>query len=269
MSQTIIDFQYKVNYDESSFLITSCNEQTFKGIISFPLRHCKTLQATHLSSSLHLSDNKNSYSSTFNTTPKDSCSNPGTNLLEISEQLEMSTVPSQDNVFLLYGEKYSGKTHLANIWQKRNNATFLNETDLEYPQLQKHYSYVLEDIDKYSGDKEVLIYNIINVAKENDAYLLLTGSSLIFSLPDLLSRLLSIKQISIAKPDAELIQGIVTKILSDNEITISKTILEYIATFAHREFSFINSITNKIISLGAGNLDKQIIQHIANNKDVR
>ncbi len=152
-------------------------------------------------------------------------------------------------IFLLYGEKGCGKTHLAHIWQKPSDAKIIKEIDLyNLYSLINHKALILEDIEKI--DEELLLH-LINFSHENLKYLLLTSNlspkELNFQLPDLRSRILTITSIAINKPEAELLKAVLLKHLSDRQLKVHPATLDYIILRIDRSFNklmqFIEELT--------------------------
>ncbi|MBL6665231.1 MAG: hypothetical protein ISQ34_05245 [Rickettsiales bacterium] len=92
---------------------------------------------------------------------------------------------------IIKGEKSSGKTHLVHFLQENYGVKIV---DLEGDKVdlvnlfEKGYFYVLEDVDKIENDE--LLLNIINLAKENEAFLIFTLTNEIKTkIKDLISRL--------------------------------------------------------------------------------
>ncbi|MEK6734084.1 MAG: DnaA/Hda family protein [Pseudomonadota bacterium] len=142
-------------------------------------------------------------------------------------------------IILLHGEKGSGKTHLAHIWQKLTNAKIINNLDfynLHY--LINHKALILEDI--HEIEEESLLH-LINFSHENSQYLLLTSdlapTKLDFKLQDLRSRILAIPDVSIYPPDEELLKAVLLKHLTDLQLKINPAIMDYIIMRIERSFA--------------------------------
>ncbi len=144
---------------------------------------------------------------------------------------------------LLIGETYTGKTHLAHVWQEFNSASFincglvskditilpeLNSTKIKAlsqlaPNIENSAAVICDDIEKW--DQEML-FHCINIANENDKPLLMTAKKLPDSvLPDLESRLRSSHIIAIYQPNDELLRVIVNKLLSDLQLRVEPSVI--------------------------------------------
>ena len=115
--------------------------------------------------------------------------------------------PKWEKKFLnICGEKYSGKTHLANIFLKNfkgikiNSTSFKNE---DFKNLKIYENIVLEDFDK--NINENLIYSFFNFIDQDNKYLIINSSIPIseidFKLEDLRSRAKNCLVAKINKPD--------------------------------------------------------------------
>lgn len=152
------------------------------------------------------------------------------------------------NISLIYGENGSGKTHLSYIWQNLSGAKRLTNNDLHSFYFNDK-ALILEDIENI--DQESL-FHLINVAQENQQYLLLNSSispaNLKLTLPDLRSRILSIPSVAIESPDAELLKAVLLKHLSDRNLQINAVAVDYIIPRIDRSFTKLIGLINKLES---------------------
>ena len=109
-------------------------------------------------------------------------------------------------------------------------------------------------IDDYKNDiDEKLLYSIINMASQDNKYLII--SSLISlkkfktKLKDLNSRFTSFIDIGIDLPTDDLLRVILTKSFSDKQIKISKKNIEYILKNIDRSYEKVNLFANSIDDL--------------------
>ena len=147
-------------------------------------------------------------------------------------------------IILLYGDSGSGKTHLAYIWKNLTDAKIIT---LPSDKIFTHKSLILEDIDNL--EQESLLH-VINLAQENQQYLLLTAClspmQLKFSLADLRSRILAIPAIAIASPDNDLLRAILLKYLSDRQLEIHSASIDYIIMRIDRSFSMLRKFIDEL-----------------------
>ena len=138
---------------------------------------------------------------------------------------------SYPKILLIYGEKASGKTHLAHIWQSISKAKIISPESCNHLHSLTHESaLILEDIENIS--EQELLLHLINFSHENQQYLFLTSAlpptKLNFSLPDLSSRILALFSIEIKSPDEELLRTILFKALSERQLQIHIAAIDYI-----------------------------------------
>ena len=158
------------------------------------------------------------------------------------------------NFINIIGQKFSGKTHLINIFIKKNkgiriNGRFLNEDDLK--KIAIHENIIIEDLT--TNINENLLYSLINLIEQDNKYVIITSLNPIvdvdFKLADLRSRAKSFLLLNIAQPDDELIFGIILKNLSDRQILLDKKLIDYTVKRIERSYSKIHSFIYKIDQL--------------------
>ena len=179
--------------------------------------------------------------------------------------------PKWEKKFLnICGEKYSGKTHLANIFLKKfkgikiNSTSFKNE---DFKNLKIYENIVLEDFDK--NINENLIYSFFNFIDQDNKYLIINSSIPIseidFKLEDLRSRAKNCLVAKINKPDDELIFALILKNFSDRQILIDKKLIDYITKRINRSYGKIYEFIYKINELSLikkKSIDFKIIKEV-------
>jgi len=154
----------------------------------------------------------------------------------------------------LYGEKFSGKSHLASIFEKKTTCIkifskeFRDETIQNFKTKQ---ALIIEDLDE--NFPENLLYTILNITEQENKYLLITSlkplNKFNFKLPDLVSRIRNCLIIGIKQPDDNLIFALLIKYLSDRQININKKLIEYIIKRVDRSYEKIFLFIHKIDKL--------------------
>ena len=144
----------------------------------------------------------------------------------------------------LYGEKFSGKSHLASIFEKKTTCIktfskeFSNETIQNFKTKQ---ALIIEDLDK--NFSEDLLYTVLNIVEQENKYLLITSLVPLikfnFKMPDLISRIRNCLLIGIKNPDDNLIYALLIKYLSDRQINIDKKLIEFIIKRIDRSYEKI------------------------------
>ena len=159
----------------------------------------------------------------------------------------------EKNFLNISGEKYSGKSHLANIFLKkfdgiRIESNLLNDENLK--SIKPYQNIVLEDLDLDINEK--LIYTLFNIIDQDNKFLLITSTKPIteinFKLEDLRSRTKNCLLTTIENPDDELMFALILKNLSDRQITLNKKLIDFIIKRIDRSygkiFEFIYKIDN-------------------------
>ncbi|MBO7332744.1 MAG: hypothetical protein J6U64_03675 [Alphaproteobacteria bacterium] len=145
----------------------------------------------------------------------------------------------------LYGEKGSGKTHLAHLFS--DNIIKAKDLTLADIPLFK-FRTVLEDIDETKD--ETILFHAFNYAKENGLCLLMTARQQpLFKLPDLKSRIASVVSVKIHAPDDDLIRSILCKLFSDRQIAVEADVIGYLLTHMERTYETLRLVVEKVDKL--------------------
>ena len=154
----------------------------------------------------------------------------------------------------LYGKKFSGKSHLASIFEKKTTCTkvFSEEfSDKTIQTFKTKQALIIEDLDE--NFSENLLYTVLNIIEQENKYLLITSleplNKFNFKLPDLISRIRNCLIIGIKNPDDNLIFALLIKYLSDRQINIDKKLIEYIIKRIDRSYEKIFLFIHKIDKL--------------------
>ena len=154
----------------------------------------------------------------------------------------------------LYGEKFSGKSHLASIFEKKTTCikVFSEEfSDMTIQNFKIKQALIIEDLDE--NFSENLLYTVLNIIEQENKYLLITSleplNKFNFKLPDLISRIRNCLIIGIKNPDDNLIYALLIKYLSDRQINIDKKLIEYIIKRIDRSYEKIFLFIHKVDKL--------------------
>lgn len=143
----------------------------------------------------------------------------------------------------LVGPEGAGKSHLAAIWAELTgarvlSARLLGETDL--PAAFATGALVLEDLAP-SGLDERVLFHLLNLAGEEEAYLLITARNNLASLPvgirDLASRLRAVPAVTLQPPDDELLCAVILKLAADRQLSVDASLVRYLAKRIERSFA--------------------------------
>ena len=155
------------------------------------------------------------------------------------------------NFLNINGERYSGKTHLVNIFLKKFKgikfeANTLNNNNLK--DIKIYQNIILENLDKNIDEK--LIYTLLNIIDQDNKYLIITSKESIvdikFSLVDLKSRTKNFILQKIERPDDDLLYALIIKNLSDRQISIEKNLINYTIKRIDRSYRKIFDFIYKI-----------------------
>src|SRR5207245_4755517 len=143
-------------------------------------------------------------------------------------------------IMWLAGPEGSGKSHLAAIWAEDSGSrsTTANGLTAEaVPGALVTGALVVEDLKAKEFDERAL-FHLMNLAREDGAYVLFTGrevpSSLEIELPDLRSRLRAVPVISLLPPDDQLFRGLIVKFCADRQLAVDESVVSYLATRIER-----------------------------------
>ena len=160
--------------------------------------------------------------------------------------------PKWEKKFLnINGEKFSGKTHLVNIFLKKFNGVMLEANSLNNDTLKEIKFYQNIVIENVTNDvDEKLFYTLFNMIDLDNKFLIVTSIEPIvkinFNLADLNSRSKDFLLQGIEKPDDDLILALLVKNLSDRQISLEKKMLDYIIKRIDRSYGKIFNFIYKI-----------------------
>ncbi len=157
----------------------------------------------------------------------------------------------EKNFLNISGEKFSGKTHLINVFLGKYKGILLDAKSLKNKSLKEikvHQNIILENLTK--NIDEELIYTFMNIIEQDNKYLIVTSNKPIveidFYLADLKSRCKNFLLQNIEKPDDELIFALILKNLSDRQITLDRKLIDYVIKRIERSYSKIFEFIYKI-----------------------
>ena len=160
----------------------------------------------------------------------------------------------EKNILNIHGEKYSGKSHLANIFCKKNKAKKITEKYLNdeiFKELKLFENIVLDNFENIAEER--ILYSLFNLIDNENKYLLINSTIPIneinFKLNDLKSRSKNCLFAKIDSPDDELMFAIILKSFSDRQITIDKKFIDFIIKRIDRSYGKIAEFIYKIDEL--------------------
>jgi chromosomal replication initiation ATPase DnaA len=152
-----------------------------------------------------------------------------------------------NRVMALTGPEGAGKSHLATIWAeaagaRRLSAKSLGETDL--PSAFATGALVVEDLEPAGLDERAL-FHLLNLAREESAYVLVTAraapSSFAVTIRDLASRLRALPVVALAPPDDALLRSLIIKLAADRQLAVDEALVNYLANRIERSFAAARS----------------------------
>ena len=164
----------------------------------------------------------------------------------------LNSWPKWDKNFInLIGEKFSGKSHLINIFLAKNRGIKINSEDINNDFLKKIKIYeniIVEDLTEKINEN--LLFSLINIIDQDNKYLVVTSTKPIvdfkFKLNDLNSRSANFILSQIEKPGDDLMYALILKNLSDRQISIDKKLIDFIIKRIDRTYGKISDFIYKI-----------------------
>lgn len=146
------------------------------------------------------------------------------------------------NALALIGPEGSGKTHLAMIWAAVAGARVISARALreaELPSALATGALVVEDAAAGADDRA--LFHLINLAREENAFLLLTARSAPATwpaaIPDLISRLRALPVLTLQTPDDAMLRAVIVKLAADRQLMLDESVVAFIATRIERSFA--------------------------------
>ncbi len=163
--------------------------------------------------------------------------------------------PNWDKRILnISGEKFSGKSHLANIFRLKSKAFLIKGNEIDnsiFKSIKLHESIIIDDFEECN--EEEILYSIFNLIDQDSKYLLINSlkpiNEIKYRLPDLASRSKNCLYAEIENPDDELLFAIILKNFSDRQIKIEKKIINFIISRIDRSYRKIDEFIYKIDEL--------------------
>ena len=160
----------------------------------------------------------------------------------------------EKNILNIYGEKFSGKSHLSSIFLDKNKGIKVTEKEIDEEIFKKFKLFENIIIDNYKNVcDEKLMYSIFNLVDQDNKYLIINSISPIneinFKLNDLKSRSKNCLFAKIDNPDDELMFAIILKNFSDRQIQVDKKLIDFIIKRIDRSYGKIADFIYKVDEL--------------------
>jgi chromosomal replication initiation ATPase DnaA len=145
-------------------------------------------------------------------------------------------------VVAIVGPEGSGKSHLADIWANKTGARRLSARALDQtavPRALATGALALENVAEPLD--EIALFHLLNLAKEDDATVLLTArqppAQWAIRLPDLVSRLRALPVVELAAPDDTLLRAVLVKLFVDRQLAVDESLISYLVARIERSFA--------------------------------
>jgi chromosomal replication initiation ATPase DnaA len=146
-------------------------------------------------------------------------------------------------VMTLIGPEGSGKSHLAAIWASAAGARVIAGRALKEtapPTALATGALVVEDLSNGAFD-EAALFHLLNLAREDNAFILLTARTApagwAIGLRDLASRLRAVPVVVLAPPEDALLRAVVVKLCADRQLAVEESVVGYLTTRIERSFA--------------------------------
>lgn len=148
-----------------------------------------------------------------------------------------------NRVMMLCGPEGSGKSHLAAIWAAEAGARSVAAHALTAETVPGELAtgaLVVDDLDPAKFDERAL-FHLLNLARQDEAYILLTGrvppSAFDVGLRDLRSRLRAVPAVTLTPPDDQLFRALIVKFCTDRQMSVDESLVSYLAARIERSFA--------------------------------
>jgi chromosomal replication initiation ATPase DnaA len=142
----------------------------------------------------------------------------------------------------LVGPEGSGKTHLATMWAEVSGARIVSARALSEPDLPAALAtgaLVVEDA--ATGADERVLFHLINLAREERAFLLFAArvAPTVWPavIPDLKSRLRALPVVALQAPDDAMLRAVIVKLAADRQLSLDDNLVSYLSSRIERSFA--------------------------------
>jgi chromosomal replication initiation ATPase DnaA len=145
------------------------------------------------------------------------------------------------NAVALVGPEGSGKSHLAAIWAASAGARIVSGRALGQMDLLGALATGALVVEEAAAADERALFHLINLAREQEAFLLFTARSAPTLWPvaivDLGSRLRALPVVTLQAPDDALLCGVIVKLAADRQLALDESVVRYLASHIERSFA--------------------------------
>jgi chromosomal replication initiation ATPase DnaA len=152
----------------------------------------------------------------------------------------------------LVGPEGAGKSHLAAIWAKAAGARLIAAhaiTPASVPTALATGALVVEDL-RAGGGEETALFHLLNLAREEGAFLLITAraapSGFAVGVRDLASRLRALPVVTLASPDDALLRAVLVKLFADRQLAVDEGLIGFLASRIERSFAAAGAVVDQL-----------------------
>jgi chromosomal replication initiation ATPase DnaA len=157
-----------------------------------------------------------------------------------------------DRIVALVGPEGSGKSHLAAVWAEAAGARILSAkllSDVDPPAALATGALVVEDLEPEGLDERAL-FHLLNLAREEHAYMLLTARQALtrfaISIHDLASRLRALPAVTLTSPDDTMLRSVLVKLAVDRQLTVDDGVVNYLINHIERSFAAAHAAVQRL-----------------------
>lgn len=145
------------------------------------------------------------------------------------------------NAVALIGPEGSGKSHLASIWANASGARTMSGRALGESDLLASLATGALVVEETVAADERSLFHLINLAREEESFLLFTArtapTSWSIAIPDLASRLRALPVVTLQAPDDAMLRGVIIKVAADRQLSLDDSVVRYLLSHVERSFA--------------------------------
>ncbi|HVU20317.1 MAG TPA: hypothetical protein VHE09_06255, partial [Rhizomicrobium sp.] len=145
------------------------------------------------------------------------------------------------NAVALIGPEGSGKSHLASIWANASGARTMSGRALGESDLLASLATGALVVEETVAADERSLFHLINLAREEESFLLFTArtapTSWPVAIPDLASRLRALPVVTLQAPDDAMLRGVIIKVAADRQLSLDDSVVRYLLSHVERSFA--------------------------------
>jgi chromosomal replication initiation ATPase DnaA len=145
------------------------------------------------------------------------------------------------NAVALVGPEGSGKSHLAAVWAAASGARVMSGRALTVPGVLAALATAALVVEDAAAADERALFHLLNLAREEEAFLLFTARTAPAVWPvviaDLASRLRALPVVTLQAPDDAILRGVILKVAADRQLTLDEATVRFLSTHIERSFA--------------------------------